>query len=446
MKSSTMTDSKLAEQNPALQKPSLHKTRWWRRDRSTFDEPGRPIVSVIPATTVGPGDVTGLVLPEGVTELVCDRGVQRLYREDLSAVVVGNRLLILPIAASLLDEGVCQVSPDVSVWEILQIPPRPEESTAGAEVTRSSGERLVIDLTEDLTVVEIISAPTIELREAQQSPLNVGGFRRLGPQDSGELLINTIGEADDSSPKGVLFARPLRAGQHKFLPVVELTGVVRNVPMNDSDHSTIQETLRADVQIKTGEFVALVGARKRATRMLLSLMVGLDQPDSGSVLHSGVPIAMRSANHDRFQIAQPGILPTTVVFDSNQVAEEFVAFPMRTYEIDMDQAQNHAVKVLCQIGGVHLVGQQMGSMTQSDRRLVAVARALAGPWAARFLFDPLHGFDAGISARVRAAVLERVSVGETVIALTDDPELLRVANRVIGVSNGALYEVVRRVR
>ncbi len=382
---------------------------------------------------VAQGLVQGLVLPEGVDEVVCDPSVREMSQDELCAIVVGNRLLILPVAASLLDERIRRVEPHPSVWAQLGI------SAATIDLTEPDAAP------KQPAPKEPVPTEPASTESAPREPVLTSlGLRQLATVDIETLVVNIT---DDHSSNSVAAARPLRSGRTSLLAAVELSGVVCSFDANvAASAAPVQQTLRADLQVAAGEFVAIVGAAKLSARLLFALMVGVETPDTGVVLHSGVPIALRTPDRQRFNAALPGVLSFEVsaVPGLSAKAEEFVAYPMLAFDVSSGRARAQSERVLTEIGASRLIGQAMATLSPTDRRLAAAGRALACPWSTRFLFDPVANLASETATLLRAAIGARVAAGAAVVVLTDDAELLHMADRVITVSVGSLYEAVRR--
>jgi predicted ABC-type transport system involved in lysophospholipase L1 biosynthesis ATPase subunit len=358
----------------------------------------------------------GLVFPDGVDEVVCDRQAKTMSHDEVSAVVVGNRLLILPIHPTLVDSSV-RVDPDPSIWAALEM------------------------VVSDANHVDDVG----DLGDLG----DVGDVADVSDANSHEGSVRV--QSDLSFP--VEMARPLRlgqpgqAGQYRNRPAIELIGVRHRL---DSETSGTRPAgvrplmLTADLQVAQGEFIALVGARKWSSRLLFLLMSGLSDPEAGMVLHYGVPIGLAGVDRDRFDQGLPGVLAPQIAVVDGMCTEEFVAYPMLTYGVSRDLAIQQAYGAMVAVGVGELLGQPMTDLSPVDRHRIGVARSLAGPWESRYLFDPLHGLHGDDASMIRNAILLRVATAEAMVVLTDDPDLLHEADRVIGVSEGRLYEAVRR--
>jgi putative ABC transport system ATP-binding protein len=432
--------------------------------------------------------VEGLVLPDGVDELVCDQFVRELARHELCAVVFENRLLILPVSGELLDPAYQRVVPHKSVWESLGIrratpnfvPPEGQDDHTQLDYSAHSGLPDVIDLTtnDSLSRDASTGASTVDSTGVDSSAIEVtsrSAGRLIERLAGGDTIIDLTTEnetdgftdivEDEPAPvvsrdvstrlqyaEHVASARPLRSGQRLQAPAVELSEVrMALTPLaavgdlaKPQLTAMSQSVLRVSLQIPTGQTVAIVGARKRAARMLMSLIVGLEEPETGLVFHQGVPIGLPSLDGERWNLAMPGVLPRQMPVSTQQSVIDYVGFPMQLFGVFQHVSHRWARSALDELGAISLAEQPFDSLKGPDRRLVALARALVGPWPARFLFDPLYGFDEGTAANARRTIERYSDANATLVMLTDDPELLRLADRVLGVSDGQVYEAVRR--
>ncbi len=360
-----------------------------------------------PRLPAAEGTQPGLVFPDGIDEVVCDRQAKTMSHDEVSAVVVGNRLLILPIHPTLLDSSV-RIDLDPSIWAALEM--------VVSDANQASVER---DLTRGGDSVLAQSDLSFPVEMAR--PLRLGQTGHVG--HTGHV------------------------GQFRNRPAIELIGVRHRLDVETSGTRPAGVrplTLTADVQVAQGEFIALVGARKWSSRLLFLLMAGLSDPEVGMVLHYGVPIGVSRVDRDRFDQGLPGVLAPQIAVVDGMCTEEFVAYPMLTYGMSRDLAIQQAHTAMVAVGVGELLGQPMSELSPVDRHRVGVARSLAGPWESRYLFDPLHGLHDDAASVIRNAILSRAATAEAMVVLTDDPVLLHEADRVIGVSEGCLYEAVRR--
>ena len=179
---------------------------------------------------------------------------------------------------------------------------------------------------------------------------------------------------------------------------------------------------RISVDVRTSEFVCLVGASGCGKSTLLSMIAGLDKPTAGSAtVHEGRPALM-------FQ--EPALLPWLNVRDN-------VELPLKLQKVDKE-ARRRRVDELLQL--VHLdqfAAKRPHELSGGMRQRVALARALAQTTRVLLMDEPFAALDA-ITRDVLHEDLSRIhaNTGITVIFVTHNVrEAVRLGDRVVMLSS-----------
>ena len=180
-----------------------------------------------------------------------------------------------------------------------------------------------------------------------------------------------------------------------------------------------------NLNIRSGETLAIVGASGSGKTTLLRVLAGLEAPDAGDVLIDGKPI--HGVGSERAVIFQePRLLPWLTVLDN-------VAFGLATQGLPREQARTRARRY------VHLVGLQQfedayprqlsGGMAQR----VGIARALAVQPEILLLDEPLGALDAmtKISMQQELARIWRDEDVTTILVTHDLEEAIYLADRIV---------------
>ena len=176
---------------------------------------------------------------------------------------------------------------------------------------------------------------------------------------------------------------------------------------------------RVDVQIATGEVVALLGRNGAGKTTLLRAFAGLNRPSRGRVSRSGT-------------VAYVPQDPSTLLFSPTvrrEVAETLKLLGRRdTGEVDA---------WLDRLGISHLADRHPRSLAGGERQRIAIAAVAVGGADVLLLDEPTRGMDAASRAALERAVREHASEGGAVVLATHDVELAaRCASRVVVLGDG----------
>ena len=70
-------------------------------------------------------------------------------------------------------------------------------------------------------------------------------------------------------------------------PIVEIKDVVKRFPVGDSEITILKGI---SFEVKTGEFVSIVGPSGNGKSTLLNMITGIDRPSSGEIIVTGKPV------------------------------------------------------------------------------------------------------------------------------------------------------------
>ena len=187
-----------------------------------------------------------------------------------------------------------------------------------------------------------------------------------------------------------------------------------------------------NLQIRAGEFVAIVGFSGSGKTTLVSAIAGLIEPDAGTITVDGVPIA--GAGPDRGVVFQSySLMPWLSVHGNIALAVNQVlrAWPKAKREA-------HIRKYIELVGLGHAAHKRPAELSGGMRQRVAVARALAASPDILLLDEPLSALDALTRANLQDEILRIWEQDrKTVILITNDvDEGLLMADRVIPLRPG----------
>ena len=217
--------------------------------------------------------------------------------------------------------------------------------------------------------------------------------------------------------------------------VLSLKGVGRRLPSGGRMLAILNAI---DLDVRRGEFVAVLGPSGSGKSTLLALMAGLDRPSSGKVLFDGERIDAWS--EDRLALLRRhkiGFVFQAFQLLGNLTARENVMLPMEL--LGLSQARRRAEELLGAVGlserGHHYPSQLSGG----EQQRVALARAFS-PRPALLLADEPTGNLDGATGRVVLDLLVkmRAEEGATLVLVTHDPAVAELADRRIHLLDGRI--------
>jgi putative ABC transport system ATP-binding protein len=130
-----------------------------------------------------------------------------------------------------------------------------------------------------------------------------------------------------------------------------------------------------NANISTGEVTAIVGPSGSGKSTFLSLMSGLDHPDSGSIRIEGTAIEKLSERElTQFRAQNIGIVFQQFHLLSHLTALENVMLPMEI--LAQADIENRATKALTELGLEHRLNHFPSQLSGGECQRVAIARAL----------------------------------------------------------------------
>jgi ABC-type protease/lipase transport system fused ATPase/permease subunit len=196
-----------------------------------------------------------------------------------------------------------------------------------------------------------------------------------------------------------------------------------------------------NLSVGAGECLGLIGPSGSGKTSLVRLMLGLRQPDAGSVRLDGV---LLSAWPTAQRTQAVGYLPQDVQLLPGTVAQNIA----RLGPVDAEQ-----VMAAARLAGVHElisrlpqaydtdIGEAAAWLSGGQRQRIALARAVYGPPRLVVLDEPNASLDHDGERALGAAVQALKQAGSTVVLVSHRPWLMRQADRLAVLRDGALVAV-----
>ena len=193
-----------------------------------------------------------------------------------------------------------------------------------------------------------------------------------------------------------------------------------------------------DLDIRAGEFMALLGPSGSGKTTTLRILAGLEALDEGAVIVDGVDVTAR----------EPGERDVAMVFQSyalypHMTVAQNIGFPLKmvgTRAGDIARSVRDAAE---KVHIAHLLDRKPGQLSGGQQQRCALARAIVRKPRLFLLDEPLSNLDAKLrlETRVELRKLQR-SLGVTAVYVThDQEEAMTIADRIAVFMDGRIVQV-----
>lgn len=193
-----------------------------------------------------------------------------------------------------------------------------------------------------------------------------------------------------------------------------------------------------DLQVRRGEFVAIVGPSGCGKSTLLHLIAALDRPDEGTIIVADHDLAAAERLNE-YRARDVGIVFQLDNLLPTLTASENVQVPMFGQGRSGRERRKRAEELLGMVGLADRARNRPPQLSGGERQRVAIARALANSPAILLADEPTGRLDSASGRRVLDLLEEiRREQGITVILVTHDPAIAARADRIVQMLDGKI--------
>lgn len=238
--------------------------------------------------------------------------------------------------------------------------------------------------------------------------------------------LNNIMALPVERPEGKQFVR-----RSKFKGTIEFKDVCFKYP--ETSKGALE---KVSFSIKEGEKVALIGRNGSGKTTIEKIMLGLFEPDSGSVLIDGIDIKQIDPADLRKSIGYvpqdvvlfKGTVKQNIVYKAPYVDDMTVLKAAKISGVD-DFVNNHPL-------GFDLpVGERGDGISGGQKQSIAVARAFLLDFPIMLLDEPTNFMDSTTEMKLERSLKENLH-NKTAVLVTHKSSLLSIVDRIIVIDNG----------
>jgi putative ABC transport system ATP-binding protein len=222
--------------------------------------------------------------------------------------------------------------------------------------------------------------------------------------------------------------------------VLNIRKLCRSFREGERVHRVVEQ---ADAQLRSAEVVAVIGRSGSGKSTLLNLISGIDRPDSGSVEFDGLDVTalvepartLFRREHVGFVYQFFNLIPTLDV-------EENVRLVLELNGVRGTEARARSTAMLADVGLGDRLHSAVDKLSGGEQQRVAIARALVHRPAVLLADEPTGNLDEQTARQVLPVLLSLARQrGATLLIVTHDSALARMADRVMELRDGRLFPV-----
>jgi len=221
--------------------------------------------------------------------------------------------------------------------------------------------------------------------------------------------------------------------------VISLDQIVKNYYIGSI---TVEALRSVDIEIKTNEYVAIMGPSGSGKSTLMNLVGALDTPTSGSYILNGTDVSKMDDNRlAEIRNQEIGFIFQTFNLLPRYTALENVMLPLIYAGVPKSVRVERATSTLADVGLADRMDHKPNELSGGQRQRVAVARALVNNPSIILADEPTGNLDSKTSVDIMKLFGDIHSKGNTIILVTHEESIARYAHRIIRLLDGKIDKI-----
>ena len=222
--------------------------------------------------------------------------------------------------------------------------------------------------------------------------------------------------------------------------LISLRGVTKDFPAGDS---VVHVLKGINLDIYKNEFLVVLGESGCGKSTMVNIIGGMDSLTDGELLIDGKDFSHPSDKElTRFRREYLGFVFQSYNLMPNLTAQENVQFIA-----DLTPTSMPASEAIARVGLTERADNYPSALSGGQQQRVAIARAIVKRPRIIFADEPTAALDYQTSIEV-LSVFEEIMKGRgtTVVMITHNPEIAKMANRVVKIRNGRVASIRTNLR
>ena len=196
-----------------------------------------------------------------------------------------------------------------------------------------------------------------------------------------------------------------------------------------------------DLEVRDGEFVAVMGPSGSGKTSLLNVIGCLSRPTAGHIMLDGRDVTkLKDRELDRIRASEVGmvfqgysLIPTRTALENVMLAAEYASVPRA-------ERRRRSLELLEKVGLGDRADQLASELSGGEQQRVAIARALIKQPQLVLADEPTGNLDSVSAEEIMLLIKRLRTEGQTIVMVTHDPKMAGYADRVIFLKDGRVTD------
>lgn len=193
------------------------------------------------------------------------------------------------------------------------------------------------------------------------------------------------------------------------------------------------------LQIKKGEFVALVGKSGSGKSTLLNMIGLIDSQTSGLIEIDGIDVSKMNANQKAlFRNKELGYIFQAFYLEPSYSVYKNVEIPLLISNMEAKQRKQRIEECLEQVDMLHKIHAKTSDLSGGEKQRICIARAIANNPKLILADEPCGNLDSENTENIMQLLMELHKLGTTIIMVTHSDEDAKRADRIVRLKDGEI--------
>ena len=213
---------------------------------------------------------------------------------------------------------------------------------------------------------------------------------------------------------------------------------VENIVKSFSTEEVVTIALNGvSMEVKDGEFVAIMGPSGCGKSTLLNILGLLDNPNEGTYLLDGVEVArMKEADRTKLRRGRIGFVFQSFNLIDELTVEENIDLQLKYLNLSKAERKARVLEILRQVNMSHRAKHYPQQLSGGQQQRVAIARAVVGKPRIILADEPTGNLDSKHGKEIMELLTQLNAEGTTIVMVTHSQRDAAYAHRIINLLDG----------